>query len=729
MSMALYRRYRPQKFQDLIGQEQVTKPLMAALRGDKTVHAYLFSGPRGCGKTTSARILARCLNCAQGPTDTPCGECASCKELSPMGSGSLDVVEMDAASHGSVDDARELLERASFAPARDRYKIFIVDEAHMVSKAGFNALLKMVEEPPEYIKFIFATTEPDKVITTIRSRTHHYPFRLVAPDVLENYIAELCKEENIDVDDGVLPIVVRSGGGSVRDTLSVLDQLIGGSESSHLAYGDAVRLLGLTDSALIDTFMGSYVGSDPKAMFAVVKNVAGSGLDPRRFVEDILQRFRDMLILAFTGDAGIDIIGHVPGDQLALMKMHAHALGTDRLTMCADIANDTLNSMVGATSPLLFLELLCARLLMGNSASVPAVSESVVSPQDSQKVQIFQSDQEVLRKQPNSGSQTPNEPQPERREGDFPAPKGGAPGFSVSSQQADSVSQVQLSQQIPSAVQNQRLQQQGNSAPNAQSQSMPAVQTSQVPARNDNNSSLHSYREIKWFDKFPSDVQAIIKNADARFKENGKNLIFYFSSSDDVHAFNALEFIREKSPLFSAELLPGSIENSQGDQLPKDEAAYEAADHKEEVDVVVSSVELPESAQLQQKKNEREDEKENYDIDFPSFDTITPPSPVEEAFPQAPSAPPPSALGQENAGRYISSENPFDSDDARDDNDIPIDDTYNPYGYIVMPEEDVPFEEEVMSDDDETIEESHVIGLNVALDVLNGKIVDERPLE
>ncbi len=363
MTTALYRRYRPDTFQQVIGQEHVTEPLMAALRANRVNHAYLFSGPRGCGKTTSARILARCLNCEQGPTDTPCGVCPSCVDLATGGSGSLDVVEIDAASHNSVEDARELRERASFAPARDTYKIFILDEAHMVTNQGFNALLKLVEEPPPHVKFIFATTEPEKVIGTIRSRTHHYPFRLVPPPVLEDYLRQLCHSEKVEVGDGVLPLVVRAGGGSVRDTLSVLDQLIGGSDGK-IDYEQAIGLLGFTDTSLLDQCVDAIAARDGAACFEVVQRVVSSGHDPRRFVEDLLQRLRDLLILAVAGDQAQAALGSLPVDQLERMQVQARALGAGQLSRCADMCAAALGTMVGATSPRLQLELLMARLLV-----------------------------------------------------------------------------------------------------------------------------------------------------------------------------------------------------------------------------------------------------------------------------------------------------------------------------------------------------------------------------
>ncbi|RJN32807.1 DNA polymerase III subunit gamma and tau [Nesterenkonia natronophila] len=369
MSTALYRRYRPDTFTDVIGQEHVTAPLVTALGKDAVSHAYLFSGPRGCGKTTSARILARCLNCAEGPTGQPCGTCESCRDLASGGPGSLDVIEIDAASHGGVDDARDLRERATFAPVRDRYKIFIIDEAHMVTAAGFNALLKIVEEPPEHIKFIFATTEPDKVIGTIRSRTHHYPFRLVPPEPLLEYLERLCTAENVEVAPGVLQLVLRAGGGSVRDTLSVLDQLIAGAESRGLDYDRAVALLGFTHAALLDQVVDAVSALDGAQAFQVVDRVVQSGQDPRRFVEDLLERLRDLIIVKSVPESPQAILRGVPEDQIRIMQNQVGSIGAAELTRAADITATALTEMVGATSPRLHLELLMARLLLPHADS------------------------------------------------------------------------------------------------------------------------------------------------------------------------------------------------------------------------------------------------------------------------------------------------------------------------------------------------------------------------
>ncbi|MEN9603410.1 MAG: hypothetical protein RL545_99 [Actinomycetota bacterium] len=364
MSTALYRRYRPETFAELIGQSQVTAPLMAALRADKVNHAYLFSGPRGCGKTTSARILARCLNCAEGPTDTPCGKCPSCIELARDGSGSLDVVEIDAASHNGVDDARDLRERALFAPARDRYKIFILDEAHMVTAQGFNALLKIVEEPPAHVKFIFATTEPDKVIATIRSRTHHYPFRLVPPAQLLDYLEQLCASEKVDIAPGVLSLVVRSGGGSVRDSLSLLDQLIAGSDEGKVTYERAVSLLGYTPDSVLDDAVEALAVGDSATVFHSIDKVIQSGQDPRQFVEDLLERLRDLILVDSIGNEAKSVLRGISDEMLGRLEAQAAKFGRAELAHAADAVNDSLSTMSGATSPKLHLELMCAKILV-----------------------------------------------------------------------------------------------------------------------------------------------------------------------------------------------------------------------------------------------------------------------------------------------------------------------------------------------------------------------------
>lgn len=377
MALALYRRYRPDTFDGVIGQDQVTIPLMRALDENKLTHAYLFSGPRGCGKTSSARILARCVNCAKGPTSHPCGECESCKDLATGGPGSIDVVEIDAASHNGVDDARELRERAGFAPARDRYKIFILDEAHMVTPQGFNALLKIVEEPPEHVMFIFATTEPDKVIGTIRSRTHHYPFRLVPQEVMGPYLERICEDEHIEAEPGVLRLAMRAGGGSVRDTLSVLDQLMVGAVDGSIAYDSAVALLGFTPDALIGEAVDAVADKNGEALYGVIQKVVVGGFDPRRFVEDLLARVRDLLVLTLGGERAESVLSDdAAAENMDDLRRQASALGLSALTQMADTINATLANMTGAISPRMRLELLAARLLAGREEGMAVVASS-----------------------------------------------------------------------------------------------------------------------------------------------------------------------------------------------------------------------------------------------------------------------------------------------------------------------------------------------------------------
>jgi DNA polymerase III subunit gamma/tau len=363
-SLALYRRYRPASFAEVKGQEQVTEPLTRAIKAGKISHAYLFSGPRGCGKTTSARILARSLNCEKGPTPEPCGVCESCVALAPNGPGSIDVIEIDAASHGGVDDARDLRERAFYAPVSGRFKVYIIDEAHMVTREGFNALLKLVEEPPAHLKFVFATTEPEKVIATIRSRTHHYPFRLVPPTVLRDLLSDILTRENVKWEPEALQLVIRAGAGSVRDSLSVLDQLLAGSDESGLTYEKTAFLLGYTDSSLLDEVTEAFADGDGASVFHAVDRVVEAGLDPRRFAADMLDRFRDLIVLNAVPDADKTGLIDAPADRLERMRAQAARLGQAELTRAAEVLSEGLVQMRGATAPRLLLELMCAQMLL-----------------------------------------------------------------------------------------------------------------------------------------------------------------------------------------------------------------------------------------------------------------------------------------------------------------------------------------------------------------------------
>ncbi len=362
--LALYRRHRPETFADVIGQEHVTAPLRAALANNRVNHAYLFSGPRGCGKTTSARILARALNCEQAPVADPCGECDSCRDLARDGAGSIDVIEIDAASHGGVDDARDLREKAFFSPVKSRYKVYIIDEAHMVTTQGFNALLKLVEEPPPHLRFIFATTEPDKVLPTIRSRTHHYPFRLIPPRLLSAYLSELCEKEGVAIEPAALPLIVRAGGGSARDSLSVLDQLLGGAGPEGVTHVLATGLLGYTPDSLLDDVVDAFAAGDGAAVFEVVDRVIETGQDPRRFAEDLLRRLRDLVIVAAVPDAPATGLIDVSVDQGERLVAQSARFGPSELSRAADLVAAGLTEMRGATAPRLLLELICARVLL-----------------------------------------------------------------------------------------------------------------------------------------------------------------------------------------------------------------------------------------------------------------------------------------------------------------------------------------------------------------------------
>ncbi len=421
--MALYRKYRPATFSDVVGQEHVTEPLSTALTAGRINHAYLFSGPRGCGKTSSARILARSLNCEQGPTATPCGVCDSCVALAPNGGGSVDVTELDAASHGGVDDTRELRDRAFYAPAQSRYRIFIVDEAHMVTTAGFNALLKIVEEPPEHLIFVFATTEPEKVLPTIRSRTHHYPFRLLAPRTMRSLLERICAQENVTVDDAVYPLVIRAGGGSPRDTLSVLDQLLAGADGNQVSYPRALALLGATDVALIDDAIDALVAGDAAALFGAVEGVIDAGHDPRRFAADLLERFRDLIVLQSVPDAIARGVVDGPEDVLERMRDQATRVGSATLTRYAEVVHAGLGEMRGATAPRLLLEVVCARLLLPSASDTEsALLQRVERIETRLDMSIPQGEQSGAPKQFARKSKAP-EPTPEPQVAPEPTPE------------------------------------------------------------------------------------------------------------------------------------------------------------------------------------------------------------------------------------------------------------------------------------------------------------------
>jgi DNA polymerase III subunit gamma/tau len=441
-SLALYRKYRPATFAEVKGQDHVTGPLRQALRTGRINHAYLFSGPRGCGKTSSARILARSLNCVNGPTPEPCGVCDSCVALAPQGPGSIDVIEIDAASHGGVDDARELRERAFYTPVSGRFKIYIIDEAHMVTQQGFNALLKLVEEPPSHLKFIFATTEPEKVIPTIRSRTHHYPFRLVPPSVLRELMQDILRKEGAAVEESVLPLVARAGAGSVRDSLSILDQLLAGSDETGLSYDRAVALLGYTDASLLDEIADAFAAADGAAVFHVVNRVIEGGHEPRRFAADMLDRFRDLIVLAAVPDAVQSGLLDLPPDRAELMAAQAGRFGQAGLTRAADIISAGLDQMRGATSPRLLLELMCAQVLLPAAdtdeksllARIERLERGTPAPQPQSPQRPPQAGKDDYAERPGGASAAqrpapdpPRRPVPERPAPERPAPEKSAP--------------------------------------------------------------------------------------------------------------------------------------------------------------------------------------------------------------------------------------------------------------------------------------------------------------
>ena len=446
MALALYRRYRPDTFDGVIGQDQVTVPLSRALDQGKITHAYLFSGPRGCGKTSSARILARCINCEKGPTSHPCGKCQSCKDLATGGPGSIDVVEIDAASHNGVDDARELRERAGFAPARDRYKIFILDEAHMVTPQGFNALLKIVEEPPEHVMFIFATTEPDKVIGTIRSRTHHYPFRLVPPEVMGPYLEDICKKESINPAPGVLRLAMRAGAGSMRDTLSVLDQLMVGAVDGAISLDSAVALLGFTPSELISEAIDALIEHDGAAIYDVVRRVVVGGYDTRKFVEDLLGRVRDLLLMVSAGaKAASDLLNDIAPEDLETLQRQSSQMTLPNLARMAQTINEALSSMAGTVSPRMNLEILVARLLADSDITANVQGKSFIGAAKPQNKSFAQNTQDK-----SSVKETKHEESSESSAGSFAGSFAGS--SSVASLESSSVSSPESSAESSNSV-------------------------------------------------------------------------------------------------------------------------------------------------------------------------------------------------------------------------------------------------------------------------------------
>ena len=551
MALALYRRYRPDTFDGVIGQDQVVVPLSRALDEGKLTHAYLFSGPRGCGKTSSARILARCINCEKGPTSHPCGECESCRDLSANGAGSIDVVEIDAASHNGVDDARELRERAGFAPARDRYKIFILDEAHMVTQQGFNALLKIVEEPPEHVMFIFATTEPEKVIGTIRSRTHHYPFRLVPSEIMGPYLEKVCAQEKITPAAGVLKLAMRAGGGSVRDTLSVLDQLMVGSVDGTITYESASALLGFTPEALITDSLDAVINKDGSALYSTVEKVVVGGFEPRRFVEDLLARVRDLLVLTLAGKQAVQVFSdESEGEDAGSLTRQAKALGLTKLTQIAQQINDTLASMSGTTSPRMRLELLAAQLLatMEEPVAQPGAAQSVTAQSGAAQTQPKASQAQPAQSAPRGFNPPPRQSAPAVR------------GTGVTAQSRPTTPARPAQQQSAPATQNQANA--GDSGQSAAQASPSQAQPEQAQRADAASSSEKSDMEL-WTStlaQMPASLSSYVESAKVpvvEFSTNalgGKHLVFTFDTPLSQHAF-ALAVTNENRSV------PGLVQN------------------------------------------------------------------------------------------------------------------------------------------------------------------------